>query len=179
MLELKNTGLVIIDVQGKLAQIIHNKDAFFDNLKIMIKGAKILGLPVIWLEQLPEKLGHTTPEIAELLEGLNPVSKHTFNACKNQEFMKELEALNCKQLLLAGIETHICVYQTGTGLLNLGYEVHVLSDAVGSRVVENKNTGLERIKIQGGIISSVEMALFEIMQHAKVPEFRDIIKVIK
>jgi len=179
MLELKDTVLIVIDVQGKLAQIMHNKDAFFDNLKRIINAVKILDIPVLWLEQIPESLGLTTPEIAKFLRGHKPVSKYTFSACGNQEFMKELKEINRKQILLAGIETHICVYQTAVDLLNLGYEVHILADAVASRVPANKDIGLERIKMQGGIISSVEMALFEIIKHAKIPEFKNIIEVIK
>jgi len=179
MLELKNTTLLIIDVQGKLSQIMYNKDAFFDNLKKIINAAKILDMPILWLEQIPENLGLTSPEIAKLLRGYKPISKYTFSGCKNQEFMEELKRINRKQILLTGIETHICVYQTGVDLMNLGYEVHVLADAVASRISENKDIGLERIKMQGGVISSVEMAVFEIVKHAKIPEFKDIIEVIK
>ena len=180
MLELKDTILLVVDVQGKLAQIMHNADAFFDNLKRIIRGVKILDIPIIWLEQIPESLGLTAPEIAKLLRGHKPVSKHTFSACGNQDFMKELKAINnCKQILLTGIETHICVYQTAVDLLSLGYEVHVLVDAVASRLPENKVIGLERIKMHGGICTSVEMALFEIMKHAKTPGFKEIIEVIK
>lgn len=179
MLELKNTVLIVVDVQGKLAQIMHNKDAFFDNLKQIISGAKILDIPVIWLEQMPENLGRTVPEIAKLFMGMKPVNKHTFSACGNLDFMEQLKDTGCKQVLLTGIETHICVYQTASDLLNMGYEVHVLADAVASRAAENKSIGLDRIQKQGGIVSCVEMALFEIMVSGKMPSFKQIIEVIK
>jgi len=179
MLTAENAVLVVVDVQGKLAQMMHSKDAFFKNLSIMIQGAKILEIPILWLEQIPDKLGSTTEEIAQLLTGVNPISKHTFSAWGNENFRKAFLAANRKQAILTGIETHICVYQTARSLAENGYEVHVAADAVASRFPENKEIGLEKIRNAGGIMTSAETALFEIMKEAGGEKFREIVKIIR
>ncbi|MGE0086715.1 MAG: hydrolase [Desulfococcaceae bacterium] len=179
MLSSENAVLLVVDVQGKLAQMMHNKDAFFKNLSIIIQGAKILEIPIIWLEQIPEKLGSTTPEIAQLLTGFKPISKHTFSAWRNENFRNALIAANRKQVLITGIETHICVYQTARSLAEHGYEVHAVADAVASRYPENKEIGLEKIRNAGGIMTSAETALFEIMKEAGGEKFRQIVKIIR
>ncbi|MEZ4528356.1 MAG: hydrolase [Desulfobacterales bacterium] len=179
MLRSENAVLVVVDVQGKLAEMMHSRDAFFKNLGIMIEGAKILEIPILWLEQIPEKLGATTPEIAQLLTGLTPISKHTFSAWGNENFRKAFISANRKQVILTGIETHICVYQTARSLAEHGYEVHVAADAVASRYPENKEIGLEKIRNAGGIMTSVETALFEIMKEAGGEKFRQIVKIIR
>jgi len=179
MLTAENAVLVVVDVQGKLAQMMHNKEYFFKNLSMMIQGAKILEIPVIWLEQIPEKLGSTTPEIAQLLADLKPISKHTFSAWRNENFRNALLAANRKQVILTGMETHICVYQTARSLAEHGYEVHVAADAAASRCPENREIGLEKIRNAGGIMTTVETALFEIMKEASGEKFREIVKIIR
>ncbi len=179
MLTAENAVLLVVDVQGKLAQMMHNKDAFFKNLSTMIQGAKILEIPIIWLEQIPDKLGSTTPEIAQLMTDLKPISKHTFSAWGNENFRKAFAAANRKQVLITGIETHICVYQTARALAGHGYEVHAVADAVASRYSENKEIGLEKIRNAGGIMTSAETALFEIMKEAGGEKFRQIVKIIR
>ncbi len=179
MLTLDNTILVVIDVQGKLAHLMFEKESLFQNLQILIKGAKILGIPIIWTEQTPEKIGPTIPEIAQILSPKRSISKISFSCCQNERFMQELKALNRKQILIAGIETHICIYQTNVDLINLGYEVQVVVDAVSSRIVKNKRVGLDRIKDTGASLTSVETALFELLKVAEGKEFKEILKIIK
>ncbi len=180
MLNIDNTALLVIDVQGKLAQLMHDKEALFANLDRIIRGAQVLNIPIIWTEQVPEKLGQTTPEIADLLaNGATPLSKASFSCCGTPPFMTELQALNRGQLLLTGIETHICIYQTSLDLLNVGYEVQIVADAVSSRTAENKQVGLNRVKEAGGIITSTEMALFELLRVAEGDQFRQIAKIVK
>mgnify|MGYP003960754815 CR=1 FL=1 len=180
MLKKENTALIIIDVQGKLAQIMHNRDLLFQNFQALIKGTQALKIPVIWVEQLPDKLGATIPEIADILkDDMQPISKYTFSACGNEDFLKALKQSDRKQILITGIETHICVYQTCIDLLNMGYEVHAVTDAVSSRTYENKQLGLEKMKNAGADITSVETALFEILKAAKGSEFKEIVKIVK
>jgi nicotinamidase-related amidase len=180
MLTLNNTALVVIDVQGKLAQLMAQKEALFENLQKLIKGVQVLELPIIWNEQLPEKLGPTTPEIAELLvQSTRPIAKSSFSCCGNPPFMEALKATGRKQVLLTGIETHICVYQTCRDLLDLGYEVQVVTDAVSSRTPENRQIGLERMKEAGATATSTEMALFELLRVAEGPKFKQITKIVK
>lgn len=180
MLNLDSSALIVIDVQGKLAQLMYQKEILFANLKRMIKGAQILEIPIVWTEQVPQNLGQTTPEIAELLaKSARPISKSSFSCCGNQPFMETFKSLNRKQILLTGIETHICVYQTALDLLNLGYEVHVVTDAVSSRIAENKQIGLAQIKEAGARLTSTEMALFELLRIAEGDPFKQITKIVK
>lgn len=176
MLESDSSALVIIDVQGRLAEIVHQHDLMLSNVKIMIQSAKILEIPILWLEQVPNKLGGTRPEILPFLEGCAPIPKVTFSAWQNDAFRRAFRALNRRQVLVAGIETHICVYQTTRDLLQAGMEVHVLSDAVSSRVLENKLVGLTKMKALGADITSVETAVFELMKAAEGPKFKEIIR---
>jgi nicotinamidase-related amidase len=180
MLNVDNTALLVIDVQGKLAQLMHQKESLFANLEKIIRGAQVLEVPIIWTEQVPEKLGQTTPAIAELLvNSAEPISKASFSCCGVQPFMAQLQALDRRQTLMTGIETHICVYQTAVDLLDMGYEVQVVADAVSSRTAENRQIGLDRLNEAGAIITSTEMALFELLRIAEGDKFRQITKIVK
>ena len=179
MFTIENSVLVIVDVQGKLAQLMYQKDALFENLQKIIRGAQILQVPILWVEQNPKGLGPTIPEVAELLRDIEPISKLSFSCCANERFMQRLEALGHRQALLAGIETHICVHQTAMDLLQLGYEVQIVTDAVSSRTVENKQIGLEKIRAAGGVLTSVETALFELLRVAKGPKFKELLALVK
>lgn len=180
MLTPDNTVLLVIDVQGKLAQLMHRKESLFAHLEKIIRGAQVLQLPVIWTEQVPEKLGPTLPEIARLLETTtSPISKASFSCCGHPPFMQALEALNRRQVLVTGIETHICVYQTTLDLLERGYEVQVVADAVSSRTAENRELGLERVKDAGAKLTGTEMALFELLRVAAGPRFKEISRIVK
>ncbi|WP_096200879.1 hydrolase [Bacillus sp. FJAT-45350] len=173
-----NTALVVIDVQGKLAHMMHDKEKFIKNVQIMIQGARAMNLPIIVLEQYPKGLGKTIPEVASLLEE-EPIEKISFGACLNQQFIDSVQALNRKQLLIVGMEAHVCVYQTVMGLLENNFAVEVVSDAVSSRVYENKQIGLQRMQDGGAKITSTEMCLFELMKVAEGKIFKDIIKLLK
>jgi len=179
MLHPENTALVLIDVQGKLATLMHEREALYRNLQILIKGVKALELPILWLEQYPKGLGPTIPEVADLLEGGQPIAKTCFSGCGQEEFMEQLRGCGRKQLLLAGIETHICVYQTARDLLTQDYHVEIVADGVSSRTPENRRVGLERMARAGAEVTSVEMALFELLREAKGPQFKEIAGLVK
>ncbi|MEM7347768.1 MAG: hydrolase [Chloroflexota bacterium] len=180
MLQQNNTALLVIDVQNRLAQVMNEKEALLTNLERLIQGAQLLGLPILWTEQVPEKLGPTVPTLNELLSESNePISKHTFSCCRNETFTAQLEALNCKNILVTGIETHICVYQTCLDLLETNHEIQLVVDAVASRTDANKTLGIQRLSTAGATLTSTEMALFELLGDAKDPQFRAISKLIK
>jgi nicotinamidase-related amidase len=179
MLDIKNCCLVIIDVQGKLAQIMHDRDNLFKRIVILIKAAKILDIPIVWCQQVPEALGATIPQIAELLAGIEPINKAFFSCCGEEKFNVALQKLDRKQIILCGIETHVCVYQTASDLLRKGYETSVIADAVSSRTLENKQIALERMRDDGVHINCVEMALFELLGTAEHPQFKQIAALIK
>jgi nicotinamidase-related amidase len=179
MLKMDNAVLVIVDVQGKLATLMYNREEFFANIVKMAQGAWELGLPILWNEQLPDKLGPTIPQLKDVLKGMEPLVKSTFSCCDNENFMNKLKATNCRQILLAGMETHVCVYQSAEDLIADGYEVYLVADAVSSRKLEDKQIGIEAIKALGAHLTSVEMCLFEMLRVAKGDKFKKIIKIVK
>ena len=180
MLTVNNTVLVVVDVQGKLAQLMDQKEVLFSNLERIIRGAKVLNIPIIWTEQVPDKLGQTSPPIVDLLADIaEPIAKASFSCCGVTPFMKQLTDTGRKQVLLTGIETHICIYQTAVDLLEKGYEVQLVTDAVSSRSAANRELGINRIKEAGATLTSTEMALFELLRVAEGPEFKAIAKIVK
>jgi len=179
MLSLDNTVLIIVDVQGKLAQLMHKKEVLFDNLQKIIKGARVLEIPIIHVEQYPEGLGPTIPEVAGLLTDVDTISKLSFSCWGNEQFRARLAGTGRKQVLIAGIETHICVYQTSMSLLSEGYEVHVIADAVSSRTLENKKTALDKIRAAGASLTTTEMAIFELLKVAGGPKFKELVNIVK
>ena len=179
MLQRDHAALVLIDIQDKLAARMHDKEALYRNLQILVQGAKALELPILWLEQYPRGLGPTIPEVAELLRDQQPLAKTCFSACGLDAFQDTLRASGRRQILLAGIESHICVWQTARDLLNTGHHVEIVSDAVSSRTAANKTLGLERMRQVGAEITSVEMCLFELLKQAGSAEFKQIAALVK
>jgi len=171
--------LLVIDVQGKLAQLMHDKAGLFKNLAIMVGGAQILSVPILVTEQYPQGMGSTIPELTGLIPDITPISKTSFSCCGEAGFTAALESLKRHQALLTGIEAHICVQQTAQDLLHSGYEVHVVGDAVSSRTAENKRVGIEKMRDAGATITSTEAALFELLKAAGGPEFKRVLELVK
>jgi len=179
MLDKNSAVLVIVDVQGKLATLMHEKEPFFDKVVKTIKCCQVMNIPIIWNEQLPDKLGLTIDEIKTVLSDDKPLEKDTFSCCGNDDFVASLKNTGRDQILLVGMETHVCVYQTAMDLLNKDFDVHLLADAVSSRSLENKEIALGTMQNRGVNITSLEMAVFEMLQVAKGDEFKQVIKIIK
>jgi nicotinamidase-related amidase len=179
MLQPDKTVLLLIDIQGKLAELMYEKELLYQNLRRLIAGAQTLSLPVIWLEQIPEKMGPTIQEVRELLTAEQPISKKSFSCCGEPLFNSRLDATGRKQVLIAGIETHVCVYQTAADLVTTGYETHVVADASSSRTLSNKTIGLEKIRDAGAHVTSVETTLFEMMRTSEHQFFKEILKIVR
>jgi len=179
MLEIQHCCLTVVDVQGKLAQLMHGREALFKNIQILVQAAKILEIPILWCQQCPDALGPTVPEIAQLLAGIEPINKAAFSCCGAEQFNAKLNELVRNQVLLCGIETHVCIYQTAIDLLRQDFNVNIIADAVSSRTLENKQIALNRLAADGAKISCTEMALFELLKTAEHPKFRQIAKLIK
>jgi len=179
MFAIENSLLILIDIQGKLASLMHNKDHLYKNFEIIVQSMNILNIPIIWMEQVPEKLGPTIQQITDNMPDSEPIPKFTFSCCGNDQFMERLDSIERKQILLTGIETHICVYQTACDLIKKDYEVQVIEDCVSSRTQSNKTLGIKRIKEAGGSVTSTETILFELMKSTKARGFREITKLIK
>ena len=179
MLQAKKSCLMVVDVQGKLAQLMYEKKTLFKNIKILIKAAGILNIPILWCQQYPQGLGATVEEIAELLKNNEPINKTSFDCLGDEKFRTKLGSLGKKDIILCGIETHVCIYQTTKSLLKEKYNVELIADAVSSRTPQNKQIAIDRIRTEGANISSTEMVLFELLKDAKEVEFKDIAKLVK
>ncbi len=179
MLDKQSVVLVIVDVQGKLVQAMHDRESLIKNLQILMRGAKILGIPIICAEQYPKGLGPTVPELQEIIQPWQPIEKNCFSCCQNEDFMEAVRDSGKSQILLAGIESHICVYQTARDLLEQNYAVEVVADAVSSRTEANKHIGIEKIVSLGGSFTSTEMALYELLKVAQGDQFKEILKLVK
>ena len=179
MLVKENAALLLIDMQGKLAQSMFEPDMVLENCAKLIQAAKLFEMPILILEQYPKGLGPTAPSLRELLGDQPAIEKVFFSACDSEEFQQQLRDAGRRQILVAGIEAHVCVYQTVRDLLKQPYEVHVASDAVSSRTEWNRNIALERMREMGAVITSTEMALFEMMRAAKGDLFKPFAQIVK
>lgn len=180
LLNVNNTGLIVVDFQGKLAQIVHESDELHEKMVQLIKGAQLLEIPIIWLEQYPEGLGPTADEVKQLLDQNNePISKMRFSACKVSDFQTALNELDKENYVVAGIEAHICVYQTVRELLSAGKHVEYVHDGISSRTLANKQIAIDKMNLLGAFPTCVEMVLFELLETAEHPHFREISRLIK
>ncbi|HQK19182.1 MAG TPA: isochorismatase family protein [Polyangiaceae bacterium] len=179
MLHVEDTALVLIDVQGKLAQIVENSETLHINISKLIRGFQALEVPILWLEQIPEKLGPTTKSLAELFKNQRPIAKTTFSAVRNNDFMDRLQRSKRRKLLLAGIETHICVYMTASELVANNYYVEVIADAVSSRNPKNHAIGIAKMQNQGVSVTCVETVLYELLGDARSEHFKNILEIVK
>lgn len=180
LLDRQRAALAIIDMQEAFRVPIADFGLVASRIALMAEAWKALALPVIVTEQYPQGLGPTAAEITpHLPEGLEPIEKLAFSACGVREFDLRLRERHIEQVILCGIEAHICVSQTAHDLLQLGYQVHLLSDAITARLPHNREVGLHKMTAAGAIISSVEMALFEILRSAEAAEFKAVQRLIK
>jgi nicotinamidase-related amidase len=174
-LEADRTTLVVVDVQEAFRKAIPDFDRIAKATATLIEGAEAIGIPIVITEQYPKGLGETVPEVAEHLpNGVEPLQKVVFAASEAEGF--HLEGRD--QVLVCGIETHVCVNQTALDLLASGVEVQVAEDAVGSRFDQNKRVGLQKMERAGAVMTSVETALFELLGRAGTDEFKTVQKLI-
>jgi nicotinamidase-related amidase len=179
-LDLKQTALVVVDMQESFRQPISDFAEVAARIALVAHAAQLLGVPVVVTEQYPKGLGRTVNEIRAVLpEGFAPVEKTAFSSCGAQEFVSRLERAGARQIILCGIEAHVCVNQTAHDLLARSYQVHILHDCVSSRTPQNKNIGLKKMRQSGAIPSTTELALFELMRDARHEQFKAIQKLIK
>jgi nicotinamidase-related amidase len=171
-------ALAVVDVQESFRPAVLDFDRVAANVAVLVQAARIMGLPVIVTEQYPKGLGETVREVAEHLDGVRRLEKMTFSAVAADGFPASLPDMR-DQVLLCGIEAHVCVNQTAEDLLAAGREVHVVGDAVTSRTAENRALGMHKMERSGAVLTSVETALFELLREAGTPEFKEIQRLVK
>ena len=181
ILEPDKTALIVVDIQEKLLPPIFQKDQLVRNAQLLIRLASILNMPAIVTTQYAKGLGNTVPEVSSLLPEVRAIDKVMFSCFGSDVFCSMLKRLpgNRNTVLLCGMESHICVMQTALGALREGYLVHVATDAVSSRSEWNWKMGLERMRAAGAILSSTEMAIYELLRSSGAPEFKEMLKHLK
>jgi nicotinamidase-related amidase len=170
--------LLIIDIQEKLVPVILKPDEAIKNTNVLIAMAKEMDIPIIVTEQYPKGLGSTVPEIKANLDGAVKFEKNSFTACTG-DVSPAISKLNRKKVIITGMETHVCVFQTVRDLIRSDYHVVVSADAVSSRTKENYKNGLSLMKDMGAVISNTETILFDLLKISGTPEFKTLSKMIK
>ncbi len=179
MLKLENTVLIVIDMQTRLWNVMHEKEQLLENMQKLLKGAQLLGLPIVLTEQNPDGLGPTIPELKQIIPQVNPLPKFCFSCFQDESFVRAIQVLNRKQLLVCGIESHICVYQTAMDLLSQKFELQIIAYAVSSISPRNREITLMRMQSEGARLTTVEMLLFELLQTARSPQFKELSRIIR
>ena len=179
MLERRSTCLLVVDIQGKLARLVEGSESLIANTARLGQGAKALGLPVVWLEQNPDKLGPTVPELQPQQTGSLVLPKFSFGALGEPTVATALAGTGVSHWLVCGIEAHICVYQSVQGLLASGARVSLVVDAVSSRTAANRDLAISQLAARGAALTSVEMCLFDLMGDCRHPAFRQILALVK
>jgi len=172
-------GLIVVDIQTRLLPAIFEKERVVNNTVLLIRGAAILGVPIFATEQYPKGLGGTHPQIADALAGVAPLAKVAFSACGAAGLMTALAKRKVADVILCGIESHVCITQTCLDLLSRAFRVFIVADAVSARTAENYLLGLERMRNAGAIMVSTEMLLFELLEKAGTDEFKQILALVK
>jgi nicotinamidase-related amidase len=171
--------LVLIDIQEKLAAAMKKKEEVVANCLHLVELARLLQIPVLLTEQYPRGLGLTLEEIRTALPALEPFEKTAFDCCREIGFVEKVAATGRKKILLTGMEAHICVLQTTLGLIQAGYTVQVVQDAVCSRNKDNFKIAIELMRGAGAVVTGTETVLFQLLEKAGTEAFKVISKRIK
>jgi len=180
MLEIENAALAVIDIQGKLAEKVHDNIKVLTHIQYFIKAAKSFSLPILWSEQAPDKIGATVASIKDLLSPhVKAIHKRSFSCYGCPEYVEHLRSIKKRQILVTGIETHVCVYQSVRDLHTHGYEVFLIADAVSSRHEFDHRMAIARMRDEGIIITTTEMVMCELLKSADHPKFKEVIVHLK
>ncbi len=179
ILKKENTALIIIDIQEKLLNVMKDKEKIVSNTVKLIKGCKILNIPIYFTEQYPKGIGPTHKEILDLLENSKRYEKDAFSIIFVQELIKELRDENVSNLILCGIESHVCVMQSALDLDSAGFHVYVIGNAISSRKEEDYLFAIRRFVTSNIQVITYEMALFEMLERSGTEAFKQISSIIK
>jgi nicotinamidase-related amidase len=180
ILNINQTQLLIIDMQEPFLREITERDRVVDRCTFLLRSSKILNIPVVATTQYAERMGGLIPEIATLVDGNNyPEDKMTFSCGSTDSILAKLRDNDRRQILICGIETHICVAQSALDLIQHGYQVHVAADAVSSRGMDRHKLGMERMRDSNVIPCCAEQAVFEMLYKAGTDQFKAILGLVK
>ena len=181
LLERETAALLVLDLQARLVPAMFDSQGVIRNAQILLRLAELLQIPRILTVQYVKGLGPVVPEILQAAPEITPFEKTSFGCFGEPDFLRQLKlhAPEARSLLIAGVESHICVMQTALGALEAGYLVHVAADATSSRTQENWRIGLNRMEHAGAVISSTEMIVYELLGKSATPEFKAILPMLK
>lgn len=179
ILNKESSALLIIDLQERILPVIRNIDVVVENTIKLIKGFKILQLPIYFTEQYPKGLGPTSQKILDELEGHMAIQKMSFSCSGAGEFFDELHKKELSQIIVCGVESHVCVQQTVLDLIADSFQVNLVADAVSSRKETDYSIALERMRKIGAEVTTTESVLFELLEVCGTNEFKEISKTVK
>ncbi len=170
--------LLVIDIQERMLPVIDKADKVGQKNEVLIEAAKLLGVPIVVTEHNADGLGHTVDQLSSKMTEAKVFHKTTFSAC-NKEFLSYLNEMKRNKIIVTGTETHVCVFQTVRSLLNNGFFVFLVADAVGSRTEMNLANAVSQMKDMGAVITNTETAVFDLLKESGTPEFKALLKLIK
>lgn len=179
LIERDKSCLLVVDIQEKLVPAVAEPAGVIRNSGILMQAAARLGVPTILSEQYPQGLGPTVPELRALAPDSARLSKISFSCAGDEGLNKKLREIGRPQLVVCGMETHVCVLQTALGYQGVGYRTFVVADAVSSRAPANREMGLRRMAENGVELVTTEMVVFEWLAKAGTAEFKELSKLIK
>jgi len=176
----ENSLLVIIDVQERLLPVVQHPQQIVFNVRRLLEGARLFGVPVVVSEQYPQGLGSTVKELIQYIpEGTAVLPKKTFSVYDDEGIQAAIDAHQRSQVIVCGVESHVCVLQSAFDLLRAGRDVYVVVDAVGSRFTDDQTTALRRFESSGMVLTTTESLLFEWCRTAEHPQFKGVSRLAK
>jgi len=179
LLKPESTALLIIDIQERILPVISNNERVVEYTLKLIKGFRALGLPIYYTEQYPKGLGPTARLIMDELGDLKPFDKMSFSCSGAGELFNEFKQKNLSQIVVCGVESHVCVQQTVLDLIENGLQVNLAADAVSSRKEIDYLTALDRMRHHGVEVTTTEAILFELLNVCGTPQFKEVSKIVK
>ena len=179
LLDRHRSALLVVDMQARLVPAMHEPEELVARVRLLLEAARMLGVPALASEQYPKGLGPTVEPVAALLPEGAILPKTTFSCARDPRLMQAIKGLDREQLLICGVEAHVCVLQSALELKQQGFAVHVAADAVGSRVPLRRDLGLARMRHAGCVIVDTEMTVFEWLREAGSDEFRALSRLVK
>lgn len=171
--------LLIIDIQQGMLKVIDSWETVAGKVKQLIQSANALEVPILLTEQYKKGLGETIPELAQKIQSPPIFPKEHFSACLEEDFISTVQSFNRQKIVVVGMETHVCVLQTCLDLIAAGFQVHLVADAVASRVNQNRDIAIDILRQAGAVITSTEIIIFQWACRANTDAFRKILPIVK
>jgi nicotinamidase-related amidase len=174
--------LVVVDMQEPFLNVMHERERLVANVRLLVRTAVTLNIPVLPTTQYAERMGGVSPAVTDHNRDFavaRPIDKLCFSCAGVNGFLEHIADSGRRQILLCGVETHICVSQTALDLTHQGYQVHVAADAVSSRTLEKHKLGMERMRDSGVLPCAAEAAVYELLREAGTPAFKSLLPFIK